>query len=146
MPNLAENRSARRGFKFLDEFEAGIVLTGPEVKSAKAGSVNFQGAYVSAENGELWLKNFHISPYKQAGPHNLSPIRPRKLLLNKKEIMQLLGKMKTGGLTLLPKSLYTRGGLLKVQIALAQGLKVRDKREQLKKRDVNRDIQRALRT
>lgn len=145
MPNLAENRSARHGFKLLEEFEAGIVLTGPEVKSVKASAVNFQGAYVSVEGGELWLKNFHISPYAPAALEKYNPTRPRKLLMKKLEIMSLLGKLKAQGLTLIPKNMYTRGGLVKVRIALAQGLKTRDKREQLKKRDVNRSIQRALR-
>lgn len=146
MPTLAENKNARRSFKFLDEFEAGIVLSGPEVKSAKKGSVNFQGSYVSAENGELWLKNFHISPYAPAAFRNLPPTRPRKLLLKKSEISTLLGKMKTQGLTLIPKNLYTRGGLIKVRIALAQGLKTKDKRDLIKKRDVDKRIRRALRS
>lgn len=145
MPTLGENKGARRSFKFLEEFEAGIVLTGPEVKSAKKGSVNFQGAYVSPENGELWLKNFHISPYAPAAFRNLPPTRPRKLLLKKSEINTLLGKMKTQGLTLIPKNLYTRGGLVKVRIALAQGLKTKDKRDLIKKRDVDKRIRQALR-
>lgn len=146
MPTLGENKGARRSFKFLEEFEAGIVLTGPEVKSAKKGSVNFQGSYVSAENGELWLKNFHISPYAPAAFLNQPPTRPRKLLLKKSEIDTLLGKMKTQGLTLIPKNLYTRGGLVKVRIALAQGLKTKDKRDLIKKRDVDKRIRRALRS
>lgn len=146
MPVLAENKQAKRSFKFLEEFEAGIVLTGPEVKSAKKGSVNFQGAYVSAEQGELWLKNFHISPYAPAASRNLSPIRPRKLLMKKAEIGTLLGKTKTQGLTLIPKNLYTRGGLVKVRVALAQGLKTKDKRDVIKKRDVDKRIRRALRS
>lgn len=146
MPILGENKSARHHFKFLEEFEAGVVLTGPEVKSAKAGAVNFQGAYVSVEQGELWLKQFHISPYKPAHQPNYSPTRPRKLLMKRSDIMSLIGKIHSQGLTLLPKSLYTRGGLVKVQVVLAQGLKTKDKRALIKKRDVEKKIRQALRS
>lgn len=146
MPELGFNKYARHKFQFLEEFEAGIVLSGAEVKSAKKGSINFQGAYVSLEGGELWLKNFHISPYAPANDQHYSPTRPRKLLLRQAEIATLIGKMKTGGLTLIPKKVYTRGGLVKVQVALSQGLKAHDKREQLKKRDVDKRLRRALRS
>ncbi len=138
------NRYARSQYQFLDTWDAGIVLSGAEAKSVKKGSVNLKGAYVGFENGELWLKNAHISPYQQNNQRGYSPTRPRKLLLKKKEIVYLATKTQEKGLTVIPEKVYSKHGLIKVSIALAQGLQRHDKRAKIKKRDTDRSIQRAL--
>lgn len=138
------NRYARSQYNFLDSWDAGIVLSGAEVKSVKKGSVNLKGAYVGFENGELWLKNAHISPYQINNQKGYSPTRPRKLLLRKSELTQMDSKSHEKGLTLIPEKVYSSHGLIKISIVLAQGLKQHDKRAKLKKRDTDRDIARAL--
>ncbi|MFH0840737.1 MAG: SsrA-binding protein SmpB [bacterium] len=150
MPILAINKKARFDYEFLDTFEAGIMLTGAEVKSAKAGQVNLKGSYInikSVKHGlpEVQLIGTHIAPYKYAGEQkDYDPIRSRKLLLNKKEIETLLGKQKEKGLTLVPIKLYTKGSLIKLEFAVAKGKKNYDKREDKKQKDISRDLKREL--
>ncbi|MFA6587438.1 MAG: SsrA-binding protein SmpB [Patescibacteria group bacterium] len=148
MPQLTNNRKANFNYDILEKFEAGIVLTGPEVKSAKMGSINLQGAYVSIRENSLWLLHTYIAPYKPARLVQKSyiPERERRLLLTRNEISSLLGKMKSTGVTLIPLNLYTHQGLVKVTLGLARGKKSHDKRASIKKRDVERDMARAMRS
>lgn len=139
------NREARSKYEFLETWDAGLVLTGAEVKSVKHGRMNLKGSYISEEKGELWLKKVHISAYQLPNQPDYEPERSRKLLLKRKEIDSILGKLKQNGLTLIPKKVYSKSGLIKVEVALARGLKKHDKRARLKERDVNRSIRRALR-
>jgi SsrA-binding protein len=145
MPHLAENKQARHDYEILETFEAGIVLTGPEVKAAKLGQVNLRGSYVTIRDNAAWLLNCHISAYKPANLQNYLPTRTRKLLLTKTEIDTLIGKSKAAGQTLIPLSVYSKRGLVKVDIALGRGKKQRDKRDDIKKREAKRDMDRALR-
>lgn len=146
MPTLADNRQARHDYNILETLEAGIILTGAEVKSAKAGQVNLRGSYVTIKDNAAWLINCHIAPYK---PANLGasyvPTRTRKLLLTRREIATLIGKSKAQRQTIIPLSVYTKRGLVKVEIALARGKKAHDKRATIKKRESERDIRRAMR-
>lgn len=144
MPTIATNRRARFDYDLLEEFEAGIQLTGAEVKSAKGGHGELDRAHVWIRGGNAYLIGAHISHYKPAGPQqNYDPERPRRLLLHKRELNRLLGKSKEGGLTIIPLNLYTKGDLVKVSLALARGKKKYEKRETIKKREVDREIRRA---
>ena len=126
--------------------ECGIVLKGSEVKSVRAGLVNFKDSFARAQGEEVYLYNLHINPYPQAGPWKEEPDRPRKLLLHKKEIKKLLGKVTQKGLTLIPTKIHFNSrGLVKVEIALGKGKKLYDKREDIKKRDIERSLKRTLR-
>lgn len=147
MPQITKNKRAFFDYAIEDRWEAGIVLFGPEVKSVKNGHVNLKGSYVDAIGREIWLINCHISPYQPAKLHqkNYNPERRRKLLLKQKEIKEIAGKLTQKRLTLLPLSVYTKGGLVKVDIGLGRGRKKADKRELIKKRDDKRRIKRALR-
>lgn len=145
MPTLTTNKKAFHDYHILEKYEAGFVLTGPEVKSTKKGQINLKGSYVMARGNEIWLINCHISPYRMGNLKNYKPTRDRKLLLNKKEISSLIGKLQSKGLTVLPLSVYTKGSLVKVEVGVAKGKKEYDKREIIKKRESNRAIQRALR-
>jgi SsrA-binding protein len=142
---IASNRKARHEFQILEVFEAGIALTGPEVKSVRAGKVSFQDAYASINQGEMWLHALHISPYEQAGRWNSDPVRPRKLLLKREEIRKLTGKVEEKGLTLIPLDLHFRGGYVKVDLALARGKNLHDKRDTIRTRDMEREARRAAR-
>lgn len=142
---LATNRKARHDYHLEDAFEAGIVLLGSEVKSIRAGHVNLREGYVQVRDGELWLVNAHISDYKQSGPHGHEPLRPRKLLLHRKEINRIINHTRERGYTIVPTILYLKRGRVKVEIALARGKKQYDKRATLAKRDSQRRIERALR-
>ncbi|MBU0707919.1 SsrA-binding protein SmpB [Patescibacteria group bacterium] len=146
MPTLATNKYARFSYTIIDDFEAGIVLTGPEVKSMKLGQVNFKGSYVSIHEGKPVLVNLHISPYVPAKSvqKHYKPTRTRTLLLNKKEIDSLVGKSASQGLTLIPLTVYTKGSFIKLKIGIGRGKKKADKREAIKKRDTDRNIRRAL--
>ncbi|MDD2433142.1 MAG: SsrA-binding protein SmpB, partial [Clostridia bacterium] len=124
---------------------AGIVLAGTEVKSLRAGRANLKDSYAQVENGEMFLFNMHISPYEQGNRFNVDPVRPRKLLLHKREINRLLGKVKQQGLTLVPLRVYFKKGRAKVELALAKGKKVYDKRKTMAERDAQREMARALR-
>ncbi len=145
MKILAQNRRARFDYDILETFEAGIVLSGQEVKSVKQGHISLKSAYITTKEGEAYLINAHISPYKMAGElPKYSPKRTRKLLLHKKEINSLIGK-KSQGLTIIPLRVYTKHGRVKVEIALGRGKKKYDKREAIKKREAERKIRRAIR-
>ncbi len=145
MPTLATNKQAYHNYQVLDEHEAGIVLTGPEVKSTKLGHINLKGAYVSVRQGALWLINTHISAYPRAAGQYHEPTRDRKLIMRRKEIDSLLGKEKSHGLTIVPLSVYTKGGLIKVKLGVCRGKKQHDKRAAIKKKESDRRIQRSLR-
>jgi SsrA-binding protein len=141
---LASNRKARHEYHILEEWEAGVVLTGSEVKSLREGKVSFQDAFARVERGEVWLHSLHISPYLQANRQNHDPLRPRKLLLHRAEIRKLIGKVEEKGLTLIPLELYLDRGLVKLRLALARGKQLHDKRDALKQRDQEREVRRAV--
>ncbi len=142
---IADNRKARHDYFIEDTYEAGIVLTGSEIKSIRAGQVNLRGGYVRIVNGEAWLYDVHIAPYEQAGKYfNHEPTRPRKLLLHRREISRIAGQVERQGYTLVPLRLYLRGGRAKVEIGLARGKKLYDKREDIARREARRDIDRAI--
>lgn len=142
---VSDNRKARYLYEILETYEAGIQLTGTEVKSIREGKVNLQDGYALIRNGEAWLINVHISPYTGIGQYfNHDPRRTRKLLLHRQEIRKLIGKVEQQGLTLVPLRIYLKRGLVKVNIALGKGKKLHDKREDLKRRQDQRDIQRAM--
>ena len=142
---VARNRKARHEYEVLETLEAGMALKGPEVKSIRAGQVSFQDSFARVERGEVWLHSLHISPYEQANRFNEDPTRPRKLLLNRSEIRRLVGKVEEKGLTLVPLEIYFSRGYAKVLLALARGKKLHDKRETLKRKDQEREAQRAMR-
>lgn len=139
------NRYAKSQYQFLESWEAGLVLSGAEVKAVKKGMMNLKSSYVGFENGELWLKEAHISPYQIKNQSGYDPDHPRKVLLRKQEIASIQGKLNDGGLTIVPEKVYSKRGLVKVQLSLVRGLKKHDKRQKIKERDVNRSIARALR-
>lgn len=141
---VATNRKARHEYEVLDTFEAGLVLRGPEVKSLRDGKVGFQDAFARVEGGEVWLHSLHISPYEQANRFNEDPLRPRKLLLHRQEILRLVGKVEEKGLTLIPLTIYFRRGYAKVTLALARGRKTYDKREKLKRKTQEDEARRAM--
>jgi len=142
---VAENRSAFQNYQILEKFEAGIVLNGQEVKSIKNGRASLKGSFVVMKGEEAFLLNANIPPYQpQNAPPNYDPQRSRKLLLHKKELKYLLGKSKEKGLTIIPLKLYIKKGKIKVEIALAKGKRKVDKREEIKKRDIEREIRRML--
>jgi SsrA-binding protein len=142
---IAQNRRARHDYEILERYEAGIVLTGSEIKSVRAHKVQLQGSYARLKDGELWLEDAHIAPYANAGyaPHN--PMRDRKLLLHKKEIAKIAEALNERGLTLIPLAMYFKRGRAKVELGVARGLKRYDKRERLKERDEQRAIAQAVR-
>ncbi|MFN0146011.1 MAG: SsrA-binding protein SmpB [Dehalococcoidia bacterium] len=142
---IAQNRRARHDYEILQRFECGIMLTGSEIKSVREHRVQLQGAYARVKEGELWLQDAHIAPYANAGYSGHVPDRDRKLLLHKKEILRIAQLVGEQGLTLVPLSMYFKGGRAKVEVGVARGLKRYDKREKIAERDVARDVQRALR-
>jgi SsrA-binding protein len=142
---IARNRKARFNFELLERFEAGMVLQGTEVKSLRAGRCNLGDAYADIRDGEVWLRNLHISPYEQASRMNHDPMRPRKLLMHRREIRRLIGKVAEKGLTLVPVSLYFKKGKAKCELALAKGKKVHDKRASKAEKDVERKLREAVR-
>jgi len=145
MPTLAVNKKARHDYDLIEEIEGGLILTGAEVKAAKAKHIQLKGSYVSIKNGELWVRNMHISKYKKAGgQETYDPTRDRKILVHKSQLKKMIGKQKAEGLTFVPISVYTKGDLVKLSFALARGKKKHEKRETIKKRDVQRKIQDEL--
>ena len=142
---VTENRKAHHDFFIEETHEAGIVLVGTEVKSLRAGKVNLKDSFAQIEKGEMFLYNVHISPYDPGNRFNVDPLRPRKLLLHKREINRLLGKVKQQGMTLIPLKIYFKKGRAKVELALAKGKKVYDKRRVMAERDAQREMARALR-
>lgn len=144
--SIAKNRRARFDYAILDTWEAGIVLTGSEVKSLRDGKANISDAYAILKDGEVYLLNLHVSPYEKASFFNHEPTRTRKLLLHKKEIKKMIGSVERQGLTLIPLELYFRRGRAKVALALGKGKQMHDKRADLKRKDDEREMQRAVRT
>jgi len=146
MPTLSTNKYARYSYNILDEFEAGIVLTGAEVKSAKSGQINLKGSYVSIHQEKPVLVNCHIAPYALAKGtlKHYQPTHTRLLLLKRNQIKSLIGKSLTQGLTLIPLSVYTKGSFIKLKIGIGRGKKKADKRSAIKKREANRRIRRAM--
>ena len=142
---IFKNRKARHNYFFIQELEAGIVLKGSEIKSIRDGKLSFKDSFASVEAGEVWLYNLHISPYKYDSNFALDPERKRKLLLNKREIKKIKGQVDEKGVTLIPSEVYINDkGLAKVKLALAKGKRQYDKREDIKKKDIMRDIQRNM--
>jgi len=141
--DIAVNRRARHDFIIEETYEAGIVLTGSEVKSLRAGKANLKDSYGRVTKDEAWLLNAHISPYGPASQFGHEPTRTRKLLLHRREIERLMGKVKERGLTLIPLRLYFKNGRVKVEIGLARGKKLYDKRAAIREREVKREVERA---
>lgn len=139
------NKKASHNFFFTQELEVGVALMGTEIKSIRAGKINFKDSYARIEKNEVWLYNLHISPYDKADHFNHEPERKRKLLLNKREIKKLVSKVEEKGLTLVPKDLYiNEKGLVKITLAVAKGKRLYDKRETLQKKDAMRDMERKM--
>lgn len=143
---ITDNRKARHDYFVLETIEAGIELVGTEVKSLRAGSVNLKDAWCSIENGEMYIKGMHISPYDHGNIFNCDPIRVRRLLLHKKEILKLFSQVKQEGLTLIPMSLYFKSSRVKVAVGLCKGKKLYDKREDMANKTAQREIDRAVKS
>lgn len=141
---LATNRKAFHDYTVVEKFEAGIALTGTEIKSVRAGAVNLRDSFALVRDGEAWLQNVHISPYEAGNRFNVDPYRTRKLLLHRKEINRLMGRVKEKGLTIVPLRLYLKKNRAKVELALVKGKREYDKREAISKRDATREIERTL--
>jgi SsrA-binding protein len=141
---VVDNRRARHDYHLLERLEAGLVLTGTEVKSLRAGRAHLRNAYADVRGGEVWLVGAHIAEYEQGNVANHDPDRERKLLLHSREIASLIGKVRERGLTLVPTRLYFKNGRAKVELAVARGKETRDKRRDIAKRDADRQIERAL--
>ena len=142
---VAKNPIAYHNFNIEDKFEVGIVLTGTEIKSIRAGKVNLKDSYAGFKDGECFIYSMHISPYEHGNIYNKDPLRDRKLLLNKKEIQKLFGKCKQDGYSLIPISLYFKGNIIKLELGLGKGKKLYDKRQDIAKKDAERRMQKALR-
>ncbi|MFC1768108.1 SsrA-binding protein SmpB [Candidatus Margulisiibacteriota bacterium] len=141
---VSENRKARHEYAILETYQAGIALAGTEVKSVRNGKVNLKDSFGRVEHGEIWLYNAHISPYEKGSIYNLDPKRPRKLLLKKQELKKLIGKVSEKGLTLVPLKMYIRGNWVKVDLAVAKPKKQYEKRDTIKKKESDREIERGL--
>lgn len=145
MKILAQNKKAYHDYFIEDKFEAGIVLKGTEIKSVRKGSANLKDSYVKIKDGEAFIENMHVSPYEQGNIFNHEPLRTRKLLLHKKEIIKLQKEIKEGGYTIVPTKIYfDKNSKAKVEIALAKGKKLYDKRQSLKEKDAKRDVEKAI--
>lgn len=142
---VAQNKKARHDYHIEETFETGLVLTGTEIKSIRAGKANLKESFARIQNGEVFLHNMHVSPYEQGNQFNHDPLRTRKLLMNRKEINKLIGITKEKGYSLVPLRMYLKRGFCKLELALARGKKLYDKRETLKKKDAQRDIERGFR-
>jgi SsrA-binding protein len=141
---IAVNRQAFHNYEIIEKFEAGVILTGTEIKSAREGKVNLKDSYGLVKTGEVWLLNCHISPYSHGNYANHDPLRTRKLLLNRSEINRLIGRTTERGLTLVPLRMYLKEGRLKCELALAKGRKTHDKREVERKKTIDRETKQAL--
>ncbi|MDP4109791.1 MAG: SsrA-binding protein SmpB [Bacillota bacterium] len=141
---IAQNKKARHDYFIEETFEAGIELFGTEVKSVRQGSVNLKDSYCAVDNGELFVKGMHISPYEKGNIFNREPLRDRRLLMHKKEILKLYGTVKKDGFALIPLSLYFKGPRIKMQVAVAKGKRLYDKREDMAKRDAEREMDRTV--
>ena len=144
-PVIATNRKAFHEYNILEKFEAGIKLKGSEVKSIREGKASLKQSYILIKKGEAWLRGSHIAQYSHTGFEGHDPVRNRKLLLHKREIQKIDSRLAEKGLTAIPTKLYFKGGFIKLEFGLAKGKKLYDKRDAKKKRDVERDIQRAMR-
>lgn len=142
---VSTNRKARHDYHLLDTYEAGLVLTGSEIKSIRAGRVSLRESFVQPRGNELWLLNAHIASYDQAGQFGHDPLRPRKLLLHRREIDRIISRVQERGLTIVPTVMYLVRGRAKIEIALARGKKQYDKRETLRRKDTQRQIERSVR-
>lgn len=142
--NIADNRRARHEYEVLEVFEAGIVLAGTEVKSMRQGRANLQDSFARVEMGELWLYNCHISPYDHGNRFNHDPVRRRKLLMHHKQILKLKSRMQEKGLTIVPLKMYFKGNWAKVDLALARGKQLYDKRQDINKRETKRQLERII--
>jgi SsrA-binding protein len=142
---VCTNRKARHLYEVLESLEAGLVLVGTEVKSLRSGKANLKDSFAIFKNGELFVLNMHISPYEQGNRYNLNPTRPRKLLLHKKEMRKLFGKVAERGLTLIPLKLYFKEKVVKIELALSKGKKIYDRKRDIKERDMQREMERAFR-
>lgn len=142
---IAQNRRARHDYEIVQRFEAGIILTGSEIKSVRDHKVQLQGAYARVKDGEVWLQDAHIAPYANAGYASHNPTRDRKLLLHRKEIHRIEELLGERGLTLIPLAMYFKRGKAKVELGVGRGLKRYDKREKIKERDIQRDLEQAVR-
>lgn len=140
----AENRKARFDFNILETYKAGLVLTGNEVKSIRLGRINLKDSFARAEKGEIWIYNMHISPYSSADQRKIDPLRRRKVLLQKREMVKLIGKAAEKGLTLIPLKVYFEGDWAKVDLALAKAKKKYEKREKIRRREAEREIEKAF--
>jgi SsrA-binding protein len=144
---IADNRKAFHDYDIDERYEAGIVLTGSEIKSIRSGRVNLRGSYARVVDRELWLHDAHISPYEQSGKYfNHEPTRSRRLLMHRREIARIAGQVERRGFTLVPLRIYFRGRLVKVELGLAKGKKLYDKREDIAKRDADREIARVMKS
>lgn len=143
---IAENRKARHDFELLEKFEAGMVLTGSEVKSIRGGAVNLKDSYVVIQGDEVFLQNCHISEYKASSYNNHAPERLRKLLLNRNEIHKIMGKIQERGFSCVPTKMYFKNGRIKIEIAMARGKKLHDKRQDIKKRDRDKQAREAIKS
>ena len=143
---IADNRKARHDFHLLETFEAGIVLLGTEVKAAREGRVNLRDSYGRIENGELFLYGVHISPYSHRGYAHREPTRPKKLLLHRAEIRKLIGKVIERGMTLVPVRMYLKQGRIKVAVSVARGKQAHDKRETIRRREIDRETRAAVKS
>ena len=141
---LNTNRQAAHNYFFLERFEAGLALTGTEVKALRSGNTNLKDSFATIRNGEAWLLNCHISPYEYGNRQNHDPLRKRKLLLHREEIRRLIGKVEQRGLTLIPTKLYLKNGRIKCEIALARGKKIYDKRETERRKTADREARQAI--
>ena len=141
---VTRNSKARYNYEIEDTVDAGLVLTGTEIKSIRAGKISLVDAYATIEKGEAWIYNMHVAPYEQGNRFNVEPRRTRKLLLHKGEIQRLFGKVQQKGLTLVPLSLYLQNGFAKVELGIGRGKKLYDKRETIADRERKRDVERAL--
>ena len=142
---IATNRRARHEYSILETYEAGLALRGTEVKSLRAGLINFKDSYATVRNGEVWLLGCHINPYSHGTDANHDPERDRKLLLHSREITRLVGKIAEKGLTVVPLRLYFKGGRVKMEVGLARGKKLHDKRATLRERETRREMEKAAR-
>ncbi|MGN7176086.1 SsrA-binding protein SmpB [Cytobacillus sp. SAFR-174] len=142
---VAQNKKAYHDYAIEETYEAGIVLQGTEIKSIRAGKVNLKDSYARIQNNEIYLFGMHVSPYEQGNRYNHDPLRTRKLLLHKKEISKLIGESKEVGYSIVPLKMYLKNGYAKVLIGLARGKKKYDKREDLKKKEAKREVERAFR-
>ncbi|HZK01694.1 MAG TPA: SsrA-binding protein SmpB [Anaerovoracaceae bacterium] len=142
---IARNRKARHDYFIEEVYEAGIVLTGTEIKSIRQGRINLKESFARVDNGEVFVYQMHISPYEQGNRHNVDPVRPRKLLLNKREIRKLIGYTTQKGMALIPLTIYiNEKGIAKLELGLARGKKIYDKRQDIAKRDSERKIQQEI--